>query len=266
MALVLVKRTKHKTMSKAIMLVCFSLLMMTAGAQGNGRVRSGTPLRWTMKDGSIEIMEGDLVQQYGTNDTANKRQQMITTARKTNPLSRVSSGRAVCDQNSVVFNWVGIQQPGVARYELEQSADEGVTWHAIGTVPANREELGKASYSFRYNNKQDKVVFRINAISTNGEAVPGTLIASPCHVNSYRAISPNPVFSTTNLQIGASGAEKVKLLLVNNSGVVMQTRELGLLRGTNQVPVDMSTLPQGYYTLFIQWNGGRQDVFKLVKQ
>jgi hypothetical protein len=265
MALVFVPVTKHKTMRSTIMLGLFFLLAVAAEAQYNGRVRSGNQLRWTMKDGSIETMEGDLVQQYGTRDTGNKKQ-LITTGRKTNPLSRVSSVRAVCDQNSVVFNWVAIQQAGAARYELEQSADEGQTWHAIGIVPANREELGEASYSFRYNNKQDKVVFRINAISTTGEQVPGSLIESPCHVNTYRAISPNPVFSTTNLQIGASGAEKVKLLFVNNSGVVMQTRELGLLRGTNQVPVDMSTLPQGYYTLFIQWNGGRQDVFRLVKQ
>jgi hypothetical protein len=253
-------------MRSMMMLGCFFLLGLAAEAQVNGRVRSGNQLRWTMKDGSMETMEGDLVQHYGTPDTINKKQQLITTSRKTNPLSRVVSARAVCDQHAVVFNWVAIQQPGVAQYELEQSADEGRTWHVIGTVPANREEPGEASYSFKYNNKQDKLVFRINAISTTGEQVSGNMIESPCNVNSYRAISPNPVFSTTNLQIGATGAEKVKMLLVNNSGVVIQTRELGLLRGTNQVLVDMSTLPQGYYTLFIQWNGGRQDVFKLVKQ
>jgi hypothetical protein len=77
---------------------------------------------------------------------------------------------------------------------------------------------------------------------------------------------PNPVYSIANVQLGAPQAAKVELQLVNSNGVVVQTREQGLMAGINQVPVDMSSLNKGIYTLFIQWQGGRQDSYKLVKQ
>lgn len=254
-------------MRRWILMGCLSVLAIATQAQSNGRVRSGTSLRWTMKDGSQEIMEGDLIRNYGNPDTlVNKPIRLQTTTLGNNHTTRVSSLKALCDNNAVVINWVAIQQPNADRYEIEQSADGGRTWQGVGMVPANRTDLAEASYNFRYNKNLDKVVFRVAAIDNTGERVYGTTVESPCHENSYRAISPNPVYSTTNLQLGSPHATKVKMLMVNNAGVVVQNRDLSLLRGTNQVPVDMSSLPQGYYTLFLQWNGGRQDVFKLLKR
>ena len=254
-------------MRSLILMGCFTVMAIAAQAQTNGRVRSGNLLRWTMKDGSIETMEGSLVQSYGTPDTlANKRKTVSSGSFENGRTTRVASAHATCDQRAIIFNWTALQQPGTDRFEIEQSANDGRTWYPVGTVPAHKELSGEASYDFRYNNNLPNAVFRVTAVSNTGERVSGTIVESPCNVNTYRALSPNPVYNTANIQLGASSEANVRLLLVNNMGVVVQSRQVGVTRGINQIPLEMSGLRQGLYTVFLQWDGGRQDVFKLMKQ
>jgi hypothetical protein len=250
-----------------LLMGCLWLASLTSFAQSNGRVRSGTPLRWGMNS-SVEVMEGDLAVHYGSNDTLNNKRNNynVSTASVSNPFStRFSTVQGLCDQNSILLNWVAVQQSGADRYDIEQSAD-GRNWSSIGVVPANRNELGEASYSFNYTKNASNSLFRISAVNTTGERIYSSIIESPCTPNSYMAVTPNPVYSTATVRIGSPVATKAKLMLVNGGGVVLQNREASLLTGTNQVPVDMSGLPAGYYTLLIQWKGGKQNVVNLIKQ
>ena len=246
---------------------CLSLLVLASSAQQTARVKSGTPLRWSM-NGSVEIMEGDLTQYYGSTDsnTIYRRTSTYESATLGNPhITRVASVQALCEQNSVQLSWVAAQQFNADRYDIEQSAD-GRSWTSVGSIPANVTDFGEVNYSFNYTRNASNVLFRINAVSTTGEHVYSSIIESPCSSNSYLGITPNPVYSTTTIRLGSPVATKVKLMLVNSSGVVVQTRNAGLSAGTNHLPVDMSNLQKGFYSLFIQWAGGKQDVLKLIKQ
>jgi len=256
-------------MRSKILAGCLWMLSIAASAQSGGRVRSGTPLRWGM-NGSIEVMEGDLAQHYGRNDTATayKRNSAPTSsAIGGNPqANRIATLQAVCDQNSVFLNWTAVQQQSSAgRYDVEQSPD-GRQWSLAGTVPANRTDFGDASYSFQYSKNGMDVLFRIKAVSTSGEFAYSSVIASPCSNSSYLAVTPNPVYSTTTLRVGSPATARVRVMLVNSAGVVVQGSNANLMAGINQLPLDMSSLPKGFYTAVIQWNNGKQDVLKLVKQ
>ncbi len=254
-------------MRKVILMWCLYMLSIAGFSQGNGRVRSGTPLRWSI-NGSVEIMEGDLAQHYGSNDS-----NMVYTRSSTyesptlgNPhATRFASVQGLCDQNSVLLNWVAVQQFISDRYDIEQSSDRR-KWTAIGTVPANRTQFGEASYSLNSTKNAANMLFRIIAVSTTGERMYSTIIESPCSNGSYFGLTPNPVYSTTTVRIGSPVASKIKMLLVNSSGTVVQSRDTSMLAGTNQVFLDMSALPRGFYSLYIQWMGGKQDVLKIVKQ
>ena len=256
---------KHKTMRILILAGCLTILNI-AGAQSNGRVAAGNTLRWGMKNGSVETLEGELKRTYSTDTLANKRIQIRSASFENSRTTKLTSLRTLCDHNSIAFNWTAWQQPGADRYELEQSADQGITWQPIGTVPAVKTELKEESYHFRYNKNLEQVLFRVTAVHNTGERINGATVESPCSNNQYRAIVPNPVYSIANIQLGAPQAAKVELQLVNSNGVVVQTREQGLMAGINQVAVDMSSLNKGIYTLFVQWQGGRQDAYKLVRQ
>lgn len=250
-----------------ILMGCLSLLTLATGAQSNGRVRSGTPLRWAM-NGSVEIMEGDLVKYYGSTDSATNKINRNTSLRSpgNNPnATTFASVQAQCNDNAMLVNWTAIQQYNVDRYEIEQSSDGGRNWTVAGVVPANQTDFGKANYRFDYNRDVSNVLFRIAAVSIGEERLNSATFESPCGTNSYLAASPNPVYSNTTVRIGSSSATKAKLLLVNSSGLVVYSREASLSQGMNTVPLNMSGLQRGYYTLSINWMSGKQELLNIVK-
>jgi hypothetical protein len=257
-------------MRSVIMMGCLWMLSLTTLAQSNGRVRSGTPLRWSM-NGSIEVMDGDLARYYGStnkNTIATNRlnRNASVTAYEGNPnATRFSMVQAQCDQNSILLNWAAIQQPGADRYEIEQSED-GYNWTVVGTVPANRTELGEASYNFKYNKNVSNAQFRIMATNIAGERISSSILESPCSNDAYLNISPNPVYSTTTLRIGSPTASRVNMLLLDARGIVMLSRDAGLMQGINNVPLDLSSLPRGSYTIVIRWFNGKQETLKVSKQ
>jgi hypothetical protein len=246
---------------------CLSLLSVAGLAQSSSRVPSGTP-RWA-QGGSIEIMEGDLAKFYGSADSAAgyKQRSAVTRPNTTNPhATRFTSVQAQCDAQSVLINWMAVQQPGTDRYEIEQSDDDGVKWKLIGTVPASQVTFNESSYTFNYYKNAGDVVFRIAAVSAAGEKQFSYIIQSPCSPESYFNLTPNPIYSTSTLRLGSPTATKARMLLVNSGGVVVQKRDLSLSQGMNTIPVDMSALLQGYYTLTIAWMGGKQDVINVIKR
>lgn len=254
-------------MRSMIWIGCLCLLTITSQAQGN-RVRSGTPLRWGM-NGSIEIMEGDLATYHGSTDTntINRRNVVpVSTPVSGNPnATRFASVQGLCSQNSVLLNWVALQHSGADRFDIEQSTN-GRNWTNVGVVPANRTDFGEVSYSFNYDRNTANTLFRVSAVSNTGERVYSSIIESPCSPNAYMAITPNPAYNATTVRVGSPVATRAKLLLINSVGVVVQASNQNLAQGINSIPLNLGNVSKGYYTLVIQWNSGRQDELRLVKQ
>jgi len=249
---------------------CLWMLALQSLAQGtNGREKSGTPLRWS-QNGNTEVLEGDFYRTFNDTDTSKAKTQKIKSSSVPggNPTAtKFSSVQALCDHNSIRFNWVAIQQYAAGdKYEIEQSSDDGANWTMIGQINANRTELGEAAYSYIYNKNLGKVLFRISAINIAGEKVYSSIMESPCSNSTYLSVSPNPVTSSTTLRIGAPDATKIKIALVNSSGVIVQNKQVSLLKGNNQVTMDMNNLQPGSYILSVNWNSGNRETFKLVKQ
>lgn len=251
-------------MRSMIMTGCLWLLTIATQAQNNDRVFSPPVLR----DGSGKFINNPpQLNRVDTSSTYRLNRNSTSTAVGGNPsATRFQSLQVQCDPNSMIVNWVAVQQANADRYEIEQTADNGLNWTVAGTVPANRTDFGQASYSFNYNKNLNDVQLRISAINIAGERVSSTILQSPCSNTSTLTVSQNPVYSTTTIRIGSPSATKIKLVLANNSGVVVQIREASVTRGNNQIPLDMSSLPIGYYTLSIQWAGGRQDALNILKQ
>jgi len=249
---------------------CFWMLALTGFAQGtNGRMKSGTQLRWS-QNGNQEVLEGEFARTFNDTDTSKAKTQKIQSATATggnHNSTKFSSVQVLCDHNSLRFNWISIQQYAAGdKYEIEQSADEGANWTMIGQINANRTELGEAAYSYLYNKNVGKVLFRISAINIAGERVYSSIIESPCSNSTYLSVSPNPVTSSTTLRIGAPAATKIKIVLVNSSGITVQNKEVSLLKGSNKVAMEMGNLQPGSYILSVNWNGGNRETFKLIKQ
>lgn len=165
----------------------------------------------------------------------------------------------------MTLDWVAVQQFSADRYEVEQSTD-GVHWVVIGVVPAKRTEFGDASYSFTYNKNVSNALFRISAANTGGERAHSTILESPCSANSYVGVTQNPVYSSTTVRIGSPTKSRVKLIVLDGRGAVVHSSDAALNSGINSLPLDLSRLPRGGYTLVIRWLNGKEEVLQLSKE
>lgn len=257
---------KNNRMRKIIVFVWSCVIAITGYSQGANRVKSGTPLRWGMNS-SIEIMEGDLPMYFGTTDRAANRSYSATVENISNPHAiRFRNVQALCDNNSMQLSWAAIQQSSTNLFEVEQSDDNTNSWRVIGSVPASQMQPGTSLYNFNYYKNVPNSFLRIAAVTNSGERLYSTIFESPCSENSFLSLTPNPVYSSTTLRIGSPTAAKLRLLLVDTRGSVVQNHDVTILQGSNNLSLDMNDLPRGYYTLAIQWMSGKQNILNLLKQ
>jgi hypothetical protein len=66
------------------------------------------------------------------------------------------------------------------------------------------------------------------------------------------------------IDISVDQSSKLNITLVDVRGAVVHQQEVSVLKGTNQVDVNMSKLPKGTYTMMVQWDNEVRSA-KLVK-
>jgi hypothetical protein len=253
-------------MRRMILMGCLWMLSTAAFTQETERIRAGTiPVRGIMS--SLDNSNRTLPAYLGMTDTAAHYRMASNSSSKwdRNPnTTRFANVDAFCDYNSIQFKWTAIQQFSADWFKLEQSSDRR-NWSVVAEIPANRTAFGEAGYRFSYNKNIPNAWFRIKAVTIGGDEVTSTILQSPCSIEAALAVTPNPVYSTTTITIGSAAASKVKLILLNSAGSVVHVSEAGLVQGKNYLPLDMSNLPAGYYTLYISWSNGQERMLNIVK-
>jgi len=240
---------------------------IAANAQYDERDRlvSINPLR--NGDGSFVKANNPLFFNNTSTDTTTAKRQRISITSSGDPHAfRISSIQVQCDLNSLQLNWTTIQQQLDAdHFDIERSSDGGVTWVNIGFVPATRFKTGNVGYSFTYNKSLSNVDLRVAAVNTGGERRYSSIVQSACSNTNLLSVD-NLVYSTANVRIGSVKTQNVKMLLTNQSGLVVQARTVGLTQGVNSISLDMSSLQTGVYMLTIIWPGNAEQSVKIVKR
>jgi hypothetical protein len=257
---------KPKDMKRTILVMCTWLCITIAGAQDErDRLVSINPIR--NGDGSFVRANNPLFfNNTSTDTTTAKRQRNFTTSNGDPYAFRINSIQAQCDQNSLQLSWTTVQQQNDAdRFDIEQSSDGGVTWINIGTVPATRFKIGNVGYSFMYNKSVSNVDLRVAAVNIGGERRYSSVVRSACSNTNMLSVD-NLVSSTANVRIASAKTQNIKMILTNQSGLVVQARTVGLTQGVNSVSLDMSSLQTGVYMLTVIWPGNAQQSVKIVKQ
>jgi hypothetical protein len=254
-------------MRSMILMGCLWMLSTAAYTQENERIRAGTlPVRGIMS--SLDNSSRTLPAYFGMTDTAAhyRMANNSTTQWDRNPnTTRFANVDAFCDFNSTQFKWTAIQQFSADWFKIEQSTDRR-NWSVVAEIPANRTAFGEAGYRYTYNRNIPNAWYRLKAVTIGGDEVTSALMQSPCSNEAALAVTPNPVYTTTTVTIGSPTASKVKLILLNSSGGVVHSSEAGLVQGKNYLPLDMSNLPSGYYTLYISWSNGEERMLNLIKK
>jgi hypothetical protein len=254
-------------MKQVLLVMCLGLLALVTSAQYDERDRfvSINPLR--NGDGSFMKANNPLFYNNTSTDTTWTRKRNAATISSKDPFAlRINSIQALCDQNSLQLNWTTVQaQPDADHFEIEESADGGITWKSLGSLPATRFKTGSVAYNFTYNKSLGNVDLRVAAVGIGGEKTYSSIVHSACSTTNLLSVE-NLVSNTATIRIGSAKIQNVKMIVTNETGVAVMAKEAGLTQGVNSISLYMSSLHPGVYMLTIVWPGAAQQTVKIVKQ
>jgi hypothetical protein len=79
-------------------------------------------------------------------------------------------------------------------------------------------------------------------------------------------ISPNPVQTgSMNLSVNSEVSARVRMQVLSPTGTPVQTREISLVAGMNQISMDATHLHQGVYSVILYFPSGRVGVAKFIR-
>lgn len=165
-----------------------------------------------------------------------------------------------------LLQWNVRNEDAIKNYVLERSTDN-LNFTTIGTVPAYNS--GDHNYSFTdFNAAQlaQTVYYRLKVIHADAveKYTQSTAVKFGRKVNGIVQLFPNPAQNKTSLLLNATVDELVKLKIVDNTGRIVMTRSLQIIKGRNNVDLDISSLPSGFY--YIEITGTQiNEKTKLIK-
>jgi len=133
---------------------------------------------------------------------------------------------------------------------------------ALGTYKVYAEQINKVPYPLTVvidanNPLQDNVNVTVNSNS----AVTGVDDILDLRIT---GVSPNPVTDKTNISIALKQSSKAVLMLTDINGRFIQSRNLELVAGNNQIKLDLSEQASGIYFLNLT-NEASKKIIKLTK-
>ena len=163
---------------------------------------------------------------------------------------------------NIQINLLTVNDVPVASSYTDASGRYSFSHLALGTYKIYAEEINKIpsplNVTLTANNpSQDNVNVSVNSNS----AVTGLEDLQDIHVE---GIYPNPVAHKTTVSISLNQNSKVLMSLTDVNGRLLQTKNLDLSSGTNEINLDLSNEAAGLYHLSLT-NGSDKRILKLAK-
>ena len=102
-------------------------------------------------------------------------------------------------------------------------------------------------------------------IDLDGKKTYSNVIKSGCNSKYSFSVYPNPAADETQINLQLDRAARIRLVVIDNRGAVVMQQERNALQGANLIPLNISSLPAGNYTLTAQWDEEFKSL-KLIKQ
>ncbi len=181
---------------------------------------------------------------------------------------RFTSFMANCQSNKVTLTWKTAQEQNTSRFDIERSTD-GLHWTVIGNQAAAGNSTTERSYSFSDNTPVQNNFYRIAEYDLDGRVHFTDTFRTSCNATESFSIWPNPVHDNIFINIVSGNASAATINIFDGKGALVKTKNTNLLRGSNQLKLDMITLANGIYSVLVEWNDGLIKIKKtlqIVKQ
>ncbi|MBO9201396.1 MULTISPECIES: T9SS type A sorting domain-containing protein [Niastella] len=174
------------------------------------------------------------------------------------PLS-ISELHTRCINNQVVISWQTRGAADLNKFIIDRSAN-GADWQPIGTVPVT----GKSTYAYTDAQSFNGAWYRIIQVDEKGQQFISPMVQSKCDGNEEARVFPNPAYGNSWLQLQAASSSKVVMRLFDHKGTLVKILTANAAAGVNQFDLQINNLPQGVYSLVVNWDGQVKTI-KVVK-
>jgi hypothetical protein len=173
---------------------------------------------------------------------------------------------AKCENNRILITWKTAQEQNSSHFNIERSAD-GIRWTVIGNLPAASNSSSESSYSFTDNTPLQNNFYRIAEYDLDGRVQYTGILRSSCNATDVFNLWPNPVHDRIFINIVSGNATEANIKIFDSKGALIKIQKANILRGSNQLSVDMVPYANGIYPVSVDWNNGQtKKTTQIVKQ
>lgn len=171
---------------------------------------------------------------------------------------------ALCVTAGVKLSWKTAQEFNSKRFDIETSAD-AIHWNVTGSINAAGTSNIERSYTFTDSKVTAHAFYRIVEYDIDGKKIISSVITSSCSFKESFAVYPNPLHNVAIVSINVNAAATIVFNLYDAKGGLVKIVRASLLKGINQVQLNIAGVASGTYTLTARWNNQMQ-VSKIVKE
>ena len=171
---------------------------------------------------------------------------------------------STCIGGGVKLTWTTAQEINSKNYNVEKSTD-GRNWQVIAGVAAAGNSSAERSYTFADYTSSGNTFYRIAENDLDGRQTISSTIKSSCVSMEAFAIHPNPVHQMLFVTISVSEMMPVQLRLYDAKGSIVKQLQTNLLKGNNELQLNITGLTKGVYVLDANW-GNNSKTSKVVKE
>lgn len=175
---------------------------------------------------------------------------------------------AIRKDDQVRVSWQTASEANAASFEVERK-DKSGQWTKLGTLKAKGNSSSTLSYSFTdINAAVDQTwYYRLKLNDADGRYTYSTIavvVAQQMTGPTQFSVYPNPFANDLFVTINAGQEQKVKLIIIDISGKVIEERSVAATEGLQTLALKTESLQAGIYFITAEANGKRETQ-KLVK-
>jgi len=173
--------------------------------------------------------------------------------------------RSQCEGDRVVLRWKTAQESNSSHFTIERNSGTG--WGSIGSVPAAGYSSTEKSYALTDLNPVEQAHYRIAQYDQDGRVSYTPVVVANCTMVNTWQVWPNPFTQAFTVRVYSDRNDRARIRVMDAKGGEISNRSFNLLRGLNQLEVNMQQAAAGVYLLLVEWTDGRPvKTMRLVKQ
>jgi hypothetical protein len=181
------------------------------------------------------------------------------------PVKFVYFNAACQGSGAVALQWKTAGEQNTQRFSVQKSTD-GTKWNEAGSVSAAGQSSQEKNYVFI-----DKTAsvssnfYRIVEYDYDGKTTISGIVRGSCFSKAEVALYPNPNTGRSTLSITLERPETITLTVLDSKGAIVHQSQVQLPPGNNSVPLNISSYPDGIYTIKVQYSE-ENKILKLIKK